>query len=209
MKILIADDHTIVREGVRMVLKEAYPFAEITEVSDSVSLLKQVTHETWDVIICDISMPPGDSGLDALIKIKQHAPHTPVIILSMHAADQYAVRAIKAGASAYLNKGTATRELVKAVNQVLSGKRYLSPEVADILADACEHGNKGHTIDALSNRELEVFKLLASGKSVSEAAKELFLNTNTISTFRARIFEKMGFANIMELIKYAVDQRLA
>jgi two-component system invasion response regulator UvrY len=208
MKILIADDHTIVREGIKMLLTEAYPFATITDVSDSVDLMKQVRKEKWDVIICDISMPPGDSGLEAIKQIKEHASSTPVIILSMHAADQYAVRAIKAGASGYLTKGAATLELVKAVNQVLSGRKYLSPDVADALADAFEHGNTTHSVENLSDREFEVFKLLASGKSISDIAKQLILSTNTISTFRGRIFDKMGFHNNMELIKYAVDNKL-
>ena len=208
MKILIADDHTIVREGIKMLLTEAYPFAEITDVSDSVDLMKRVMKGKWDVVICDISMPPGDSGLDAIKKIKEYAPGTPVIILSMHAADQYAVRAIKAGASGYLTKGAATLELVKAVNQVLSGRKYLSPEVADALADAFEHSQNKQTVENLSDREFEVFKLLASGKSISDIAKQLILSTNTISTFRARVFEKMGFHNNMELIKFAVDNKL-
>jgi DNA-binding NarL/FixJ family response regulator len=208
MKILIADDHTIVREGITMLLREAYPFAEIIDVSDSVDLMKSVMKGKWDVVICDISMPPGDSGLDAIKKIKEYAPGTPVIILSMHAADQYAVRAIKAGASGYLTKGAATLELVKAVNQVLSGRKYLSPEVADALADAFEHSQNKQTVENLSDREFEVFKLLASGKPISDIAKQLILSTNTISTFRARVFEKMGFHNNMELIKYAVDNKL-
>ncbi len=208
MKIIIADDHTIVREGIRMLLTEAYPFAEIADVSDSVDLMKLVLKGKWDVIICDISMPPGDSGLEAIKRIKEHSPSTPVIILSMHAPDQYAVRAIKAGASGYLTKGAATLELVKAVNQVLSGKKYLSPDVADILADAFEHINNTQTIESLSDREFEVFKLLASGKSISEIAKQLILSSNTISTFRSRIFDKMGFHNNLELIKYAVDNKL-
>lgn len=208
MKILIADDHTIVREGIRMLLTEAYPFAEIADVSDSVDLMKLVFKSKWDVIICDISMPPGDSGLEAIKKIKEHAPGTPVIILSMHAPDQYAVRAIKAGASGYLTKGAATLELVKAVNQVLSGRKYLSPDVADILADAFENLHSTQTVESLSDREFEVFKLLASGKSISDIAKHLILSSNTISTFRARIFEKMGFHNNLELIKYAVEHKL-
>ena len=208
MKILIADDHTIVREGIIRILKEAFPFAEITDVCDSVDLIKQVLKGVWDVIICDISMPPGDSGVEAVKKIKELAPRTPVIILSMHAVDQYAVRAIKAGASGYLTKDTATLELVTAVNRVLSQRKYLSPEVADAMADAFENDNNDRSVENLSDREFEVFKLLASGKSVSEIAKQLILSTNTISTFRAKLNEKMGFHNNMELIKYAVDNKL-
>jgi two-component system invasion response regulator UvrY len=208
MRILIADDHTIVREGIKLLLIEAYPSAEIVDVSDSVDLMKKVYKEKWDVVICDISMPPGDSGLEAIKQIKEASPKTPVIILSMHTPDQYAVRAIKAGAMGYLTKSAATLELVKAVNQVLSGKKYLSPDVADVLADAFENIHNTQSIESLSDREFEVFKLLASGRSISDIAKQLILSTNTVSTFRARIFEKMGFQNNLELIRYAVDNKL-
>ncbi len=208
MRILIADDHTIVREGVKLLLTEAFPFAEVIDVSDAVDLMKLVYKEKWDVIICDISMPPGDSGLEAVKQIKEHSPKTPVIILSMHAPDQYAVRAIKAGAMGYLTKGVATLELVKAVNQVLSGKKYLSADVADVLADAFEHLNNTQSVESLSDREFEVFKMIASGKSISEIAKQLVLSTNTVSTFRARVFDKMGFQNNLELIRYAVNNNL-
>lgn len=208
MKVLLADDHTIVREGIKLLLSEAYPFAEIVDVSDSIDLMKKVYKEKWDVIICDISMPPGDSGLDSIKQIKEYSPKTPVIILSMHAPDQYAVRSIKAGAMGYLTKGAATLELVKAVNQVMSGKKYLSPDVADVLADAFENSNKNQSVENLSDREFEIFKLLASGKSVSDISKQLVLSPNTVSTFRARVFEKMGFQNNLELIRYAVDNKL-
>ncbi len=208
MKILLADDHTIVREGIKMLLREAYPAAEIVDVSDAVDLMKLVYKNTWDVIVCDISMPPGDSGLEAIKSIKEHSPKTPVIILSMHAPDQYAVRAIKAGAMGYLTKGAATLELVKAVNQVLSGKKYLGPDVADVLADAFGGNGNSQSIENLSDREFEVFKLLASGKSISDIAKHLVLSSNTVSTFRARVFEKMGFHNNLELIRYAVDNKI-
>jgi two-component system invasion response regulator UvrY len=208
MKILIADDHTIVREGIKMLLIEAYPSAMIVDVSDSVELLRLVFDEKWDVIISDISMPPGDSGLEAIKKIKHHTPATPVIILSMHAPEQYAVRAMQSGASGYLTKGAATLELVNAVNQVLTGKKYLTAEVVNVLADAFENSNSHKTIQHLSEREGEVFKMLAQGKTISEIAKELTLSTNTISTFRSRVFEKMGFHNNLELIKYAIDHKL-
>lgn len=207
MKILIADDHTIVREGVKMLLTEAYPLAEITDVSDSASVIEHASGMQWDVIICDISMPPGESGLEAIKKIKEHSPKTPVLILSMHAPDQYALRAIKAGAMGYLNKGVATLELVTAVNRVMSGKKYLSQDVAWILADAVEQRHE-QSVEHLSDREFEVFTLLASGKSVTDIAKQLRLSSNTVSTFRLRVFEKMGFKNNLELIKYALDNKI-
>lgn len=208
MKIIIADDHTIVREGIKMLLTEAYPHAEIVDVPDSVALLKKVLNEKWDVIISDISMPPGESGLEALTKIKKHSPATPVIILSMHAPEQYALMAIKSGASGYLTKGAATFELVNAVNQVLSGKKYLTPEVVNILADTFDNDKSSKSVKNLSEREYVVFMHLARGKTISEIAKELALSTNTISTFRGKVLEKMGFHNTLELIKYAVDNKL-
>ncbi|NCI49537.1 response regulator transcription factor [Sediminibacterium roseum] len=208
MRILIADDHTIVREGIKMLLRDAYPNAEIVDVCDSIDLMKCVYKQKWDVIICDISMPPGDSGLDAIKQIKENSPKTPVIILSMHKPDQYAVRAIKAGAMGYINKGAATLELVKAVNQVMSGRKYLSDDVADVLADAFEHYNNATGVETLTDREFEVFKLIASGRSISEIAKQLVLSNNTVSSFRTRVFEKMGFQNNLELIRYAVDNKL-
>jgi two-component system invasion response regulator UvrY len=208
MRILIADDHTIVREGIKMLLTEAYASAEIVDVSDAASLLEQVLQSKWDVVISDISMPPGDSGLDILPKIKAHTPATPVIILSMQSPEQYAVRAMRAGAAGYLTKGAATLELVNAVNIVITGRKYVSPEVAYVLADAFENTSHKKTIEKLSERELEVFNLLATGKTISEISKELVLSNNTISTFRGRIFEKMGFHNNMELIRYAIDNKI-
>ncbi|MES2333039.1 MAG: response regulator transcription factor [Bacteroidota bacterium] len=208
MKILIADDHTIVRKGVKMLLTENFPFTDITDVSDSVELMKMVLQEKWNIIISDISMPPGESGIDTIKKIKQYAPGTPVLILTMHPAKEYAVKAIKAGASGYLSKSADTKEFIKAVGMVLSGSRYLNPEVSDIMADAFINDNENRSVDKLSNREFEVFKLMSAGKSLSQIADDIFLSTNTISTFRAKIFEKMGFQNNLELIKYAVDNKL-
>lgn len=208
MRILIADDHTIVREGIKMLLTEAYPFAEIVDVSDSGELLRLACSEKWDVIISDISMPPGDSGLEAVKKIKTQTPNVPVLMLSMHSPEQYAVRAMQSGASGYLTKGAATLELVNAVNAVLSGKKYLTAEVVHVLADAFEHSGSGRNIANLSERELEVFKMLASGKTISDIARTLSLSANTISTFRSRVFEKMDFSNNLELIKYAIDNKL-
>jgi two-component system invasion response regulator UvrY len=208
MRILIVDDHTIVRDGVKMLLGEAYPAAEIVDAVDSRDMIERAAKGKWDVIITDISMPPGDSGLDAIRKVKELTATTPVIILSMHAPQQYAVRSMKAGASGYLTKSAAALELVKAVNQVLSGRRYISEDVAGVLADAFEKPEAQRSVDHLSDRELEVFKLLAKGKSVSDIARLLTLSANTVNTFRGRLLEKMQFQNNLELIKYAVDNCL-
>jgi two-component system invasion response regulator UvrY len=208
MKIILADDHVLVRSGVHRILQEAFPTSQIAEVGNTNELLELIKQESWDLVISDISMPPGDSGIEAIKKIKQLAPKTAVIMMSMHSPELYAVRAIKAGAAGYLSKDMASIELVKAIQQVLSGRKYMSPEVASILADAVGSTYGERSIDILSEREREVFRLLVHGHSVSEIAKLLSLNTNTISTFRARIFEKMAFQNNMELIRYAVDNGL-
>lgn len=208
MRILLADDHTIVREGIKLLLVEAYPLAEIVDVADAASLLQHVYKSKWDVVICDISMPPGESGLAAVKQVKEHAPKLPVIMLSMHPPAQYAVRAIKSGAMGYLTKGAAALELVSAVNTVLSGRKYLSADVVDIMADTIENLDKLNSIEGLSDRELEVFKLMASGKVISDIARELNLSPNTISTFRSRIFEKMGFHNNLELIKFSLENKI-
>lgn len=208
MKIILADDHTMVRSGVYRILQEAFPTSTIAEAGNANELLALVKQETWDLVISDISMPPGESGLEAIKKIKQHSPKTAVIIMSMHAPELYAVRAIKAGAAGYLSKDMASVELVKAIEQVLSGRRYMSPEVATILADAVGSAHEERSLDILSEREREVFQLLVQGHAITDIAKTLSLNANTISTFRARILEKMGFQNNMELIRYAVDNGL-
>jgi two-component system invasion response regulator UvrY len=209
MTILLADDHVLIRDGIKFLLSAAYPLAAITVASDSVELLQKVPLEKWDVIVLDISMPPGDSGLESIRLIKEQFPKTPVVVLSMHPIDQYAVRAIKAGASGYLNKGEAGQELIKAINHVLSGRRYLGPEVALAMADTIEGiDNKPRSLEKLSDRELEVLKMLASGMPVADISKKLGLRSNTVSTFRSKIFEKMNFQNNVELVKYAVTNKL-
>lgn len=208
MKILIADDHNIVRKGLMMILIEAYPFAHFKEAADSAELLMQVAKDTWDVIISDISMP-GRSGAEVIKQVKELAPDTPVLILSTHPAEQYAVRTIRAGASGYLVKDSAPEELVKAVETVLvRKKRYITSEVADLLAEATSNGANILLHDHLSEREFEVFKLIANGKKTSEIAEMLSISINTISTYKARILEKMHLKNNAEIIKYALEQKL-
>jgi two-component system invasion response regulator UvrY len=187
MRILIADDHTLIREGLRKILAEAFPFAEITDVPDSADLLKNALMHQWDIIISDISMP-GHSGIEILKQIKEHAPQTPVLILSMHAPEQYAVRSLRSGASGYLTKESAPFELVKAVKQILSGRKYITSEVAEVLSD----------------REFEVFKMIVMGQSISSIGEQLSLNVNTISTYRGRILEKMNMKSNADLVKYAI-----
>lgn len=207
MKILIADDHSVVRKGLRMILAETYPLAQIAEVADAFELLNKAGKEEWTVIISDISMP-GRSGADIIKEIKVLAPKTPLLILSGHAPQQYAVRTIKSGASGYLTKESAPEELVKAIEHVLGGRKYITAEIAELLADAYGDDTDKLPHQYLSDRELEVFKLISAGNSISEAADILSLSVNTISTYRTRILEKMHLHSNAELIKYALEHHL-
>jgi len=207
LRILVADDHTVVRRGLRQILLEGFPGAAIEEVADAEDLVKQVMKLPWDVVISDLSMP-GRSGLDALQQIKQLQPGLPVLILSIHPEDQYALRVLKAGASGYLSKDMAPDELVNAVQKVMLGKKYISAAVAEKLASALDQDNSKAPHEALSDREFSVLKMLAAGKSVSEIADSLFLSVTTVSTYRARILAKMNLKNNADLTLYAVEHKL-
>ena len=191
IRILIADDHAIVRKGLRQILTDQYPTAFIGEVADAERLIQATITEPWDVVICDMSMP-GRSGLDALNQIKQSSPKLPVLIMSMYPEDQYALRVLKAGASGYLGKETIHDDIVKAVDTVMLGKKFITTAIAEKLANAFDAGTPGQLHESLSDREFDVFKLLASGKSVSEIGEQLSLSATTVSTYRSRIMEKMG-----------------
>lgn len=207
MKILIADDHAIVRKGLAQILQEEFPSAEVTEVANSTEVLEQVNKQIWDVILLDISMP-GRNGIETLKQIRTNGIKAPVLMLSMHPEEQYAVRVLKAGASGFLNKQSATEELLTAIHKVLAGKKYITSFLADKLAEGLgESGNKlAHEL--LSDREMQVLQFIASGKTVSEIAEEISLSVNTISTYRARILEKIELHNNAELTRYAIDNNL-
>lgn len=207
IKILIADDHTIVRRGLKQILLEGFPNAEVGEVPDAEELIKRVISETWDVVISDLSMP-GRSGLDALQQIKLINPKLPVLILSIHPEEQYAVRALKAGAAGYLSKDLAPDELVIAVQKVMLGKKYITASIAEKLASLIEHDSDKPVHDILSDREFSVFKYLAGGKSISEIAEMLFLSITTVSTYRSRILHKMNLKNNSDLTMYAIENKL-
>lgn len=207
LKILIADDHAIVRKGLKQLLLEEYPSATIGEVGDTESLIKQVISNGWDIVICDMNMP-GRSGLDALIHIKQVAPDLPVLIMSMYPEDQYALRVLKAGASGYLQKESIHDDIIRAVQTVQLGKKFITPSIAEKLADAIHNSNNKQPHELLSDREFDVFKLLASGKSVSDIANQLSLSTTTVSTYRSRILEKMGIKSNADLTRYALEKKL-
>jgi two-component system invasion response regulator UvrY len=207
MRILIADDHAIVRRGLREILLEEYPSAIIAEAPDAEELLKKIFQEKYDLVISDLNMP-GRGGLDALKQIKQAFPKLPVLIMSIYPEDQYAVRAIRAGASGYFNKNSIHEELFRAIESVRNGKKYITASVAEKLADAIPVEGAKIPHQQLSDREFEVFKLLADGKTVSEIANQLSLSSNTVSTYRARILDKMNLHSNNELMRYALEQKL-
>ncbi len=207
IRVLIADDHTVVRRGLRQILLEGFAGAHVEEVPDAEELVKRVMQDEWDVIISDLSMP-GRSGLDALQQIKQLNPKLPVLILSIHPEDHYALRVLKAGASGYLSKDSAPDELVNAVKKVLLGKKYITDSIAEKLAAVLDKDSNKAPHEILSDREFSVLKLLAAGKSVSDIADSLFLSVTTVSTYRSRIMQKMDMKSNADLTLYAVEHKL-
>lgn len=207
LRILIADDHMVVRKGLKQILLEEFPTAHIEDVPDAEGMIKKIMNAKWDVVVSDLSMP-GRSGLDALQQIKQINANLPVLILSIHPEEHYALRVLKAGASGYLSKGSASEELVKAVQTVLLGKKYISASVAEKLATNFYSDSAKQAHELLSDREFDVMKQLAIGKSVSEIADILSLSVTTISTYRARIMSKMNLKTNSDLTKYAIENNL-
>jgi|APDOM4702015248_1054824.scaffolds.fasta_scaffold00311_7 DNA-binding NarL/FixJ family response regulator len=208
MRIIIADDHAIVRRGLKLLLLEEYPSATISEVGDAESLVQEVIKNKWDVVICDISMP-GRSGLDALSQIKQIEPNLPVLIMSMYPEDQYALRVLKAGASGFLGKETIHDDIIKAIQTVQLGKKFITSSIAEKMTTSLvKNSNNATLYEKLSDREFDVFKMLSSGKSVSEIAAQFSLSVTTVSTYRSRILEKMGMKSNAELIRYALENKL-
>jgi two-component system invasion response regulator UvrY len=207
MRILIADDHAIVRRGLAEILLEAWPSAEIEQVGDADRLLQRAMDDSWDVVISDLMMP-GRSVLETLQQIRQYQPQLPVLILSIFPEEQYATRVFKAGASGYINKDAAPTELVKAIQRIMQGRKYITPAVAEKLASDLSVDKERPPHEALSDREFHVMKLLAAGKSISEIAVQLSLSPTTISTYRGRIMEKMKMKANAELARYALENGL-
>jgi DNA-binding NarL/FixJ family response regulator len=207
MKFLVADDHAIVRKGLAQILSDEFPAALIKEVSNSHEVLEEVGKEAWDVILLDISMP-GRNGIETLKQIRADGIKIPVLMLSMYSEEQYAVRVLKAGASGFLNKETATEELLEAVHKVLSGRKYITASVAEKLIDTLGDGEEKPAYESLSDREMQVLQHIASGKTVSEIAEEVSLSVNTISTYRSRILDKLKLNNNAEITRYAIDNNL-
>jgi two-component system, NarL family, invasion response regulator UvrY len=204
-RILLADDHSFIRLGLIQILKDEYPSAEIKEVGDGDSLIKEVVKHDWDLVISDLDMP-GKNGLEALEQIKLINPKLPVLILSIFTDDMYAVRVLKAGASGYMNKNAAPYELITAVQRILLGRKYITPEIAEKLLTSKGGDKQPH--EFLSNREFEIFKMLALGKTVSQISESLSLALTTISTYRGRIMEKLSLSTNSELTRYAMTHHI-
>ncbi len=207
LKLLIADDFPLFRRGVKELLTDGLGAITVGECGNAHDLLELVRHKKWDGVILDITMP-GSTGTETLKQLKAEYPKLPVLVLSMHPEDQYAVRMFKAGADGYLTKASAPEELVKAMKKVLSGGQYVSPSLAEMLAVKLKASTGGIPHERLSDREYEVMCLIASGKSVSEIAETMHLGVTTISTYRARILEKMNLKNNADLTRYALKRGL-
>lgn len=200
---VIADDHSIVRRGIREIIQEEFPSCAIDEASDAETLIQKIMQRKYDLVVTDLSMP-GRNGLEALLQIKNIDANLPVIVLSIHPEDQYAIRAFKNGAKGYLNKETAPDELVKAIKQVLAGKKYITETVAEKMFNTIQQSEQP-LHQTLSDREFEVFKLIATGKSNSSIAKQLCLSETTVSTYRSRVLEKLNLRSNADIIRYAID----
>ena len=207
LKVLIADDHAVVRRGLKEILEETSDMMVGGEATNSREVLDLVMAKRWDVLVLDITMP-GRSGLDILKEVKQLCPKLPVLVLSMHSEEQFASRVLKAGAAGYLPKETAPEELVKAIRKVCAGGRYVSASQAEKLTYLIASGADRMPHEALSNREYEVLRLIASGRTVTQIGHQVKLSVKTISTYRTRILDKMRMQNSAELTHYAIKNRL-
>ncbi len=207
LKILIADDHTIVREGLKQILAEISDVVTTDEASNGQEVLQKVWKNNYDMLLLDISMP-GRSGLDILKQLKSDKPSLKTLILSMHPEEQYAVRAFKAGASGYLTKESTPHELIEAIQKISVGKKYVSSSLAETLACHLEMESEKPLHETLSDREFEVMCMIASGKTVKEISEELSLSVKTISTYRTRILRKMKMKNNSQLTRYTLQNHL-
>jgi two-component system invasion response regulator UvrY len=207
IKILIADDHAIVREGLKQIVAEEKDIQVAGEAENAEQMMELLEKEKWSLIILDINMP-GKSGLEALKDIKQLYPALPVLILSMFSEDQYGIRALKAGASGYLKKVSAPTELVTAIRKIVSGGKYINPSLAEKLADKFGETQKKSLHENLSDREYQIMCNIALGKSAEEIAQELSISINTVYTYRNRILEKMSLKSNVELTQYVLSNKL-
>lgn len=206
-KILICDDHSAIRSGLKLILGQEYPGTEFGEASSATEVTKKIAEKNWDLLILDLDMP-GRNGLEVLQQIKTEKTNIRVLIFSMHPEEQIAIRAMKLGAYGYLSKDTADTELLKAVDQVLNGKKYISASLGQAMVSQLENPEQKALHESLSDREYQTLILIAKGKTISEIANELSLSIPTISTYRSRILEKTGMKTSAELTSYAVRNKL-
>lgn len=207
MRILLTDDHAVVREGLKLILADHFKRATFGEARNAQEAFARVSREAWDVAVLDVTMP-GPSGLEVLKEMKRLRPRMPVLILSMHPEDQFAVRMLKTGAAGYLTKESASQELVDAIEKVIAGRRYISSSLAERMASYLDKDVQKLPHERLSDREFLVLRMIASGKTVGQIAQELSLSVKTISTYRARLLEKMDMKNNSELTHYAIQRGL-
>jgi DNA-binding NarL/FixJ family response regulator len=205
-RVFIADDHALFREGVKALLADETDLAVAGEAGTARETLQRVRDEPWDILLLDISLPDG-SGIDLLRQIRPHKPELPILILSMYPEEQYAVNLLRAGATGYVTKDAVPREVIQAIRTLLHGRKYISPDVAQILAEDI-HGDTRPPHLQLSEREFQVFCKLAAGRSVGDIADELFLSNKTVSTYRSRILEKMNAKSNADLTYYAIKNGL-
>lgn len=209
MKFLLIDDHKIIREGLKQILLIHFPSSLFDECSNAEDVIQMITATEYNVVICDLSMG-GRSGLDVVKQVKEIRPHLPVLILSMHPEEHYAMRALKAGAWGYLNKSAGAELLIPAIQRVLQGRKYISPYMAEQLANNIDGRkvNAGALHERLSAREFDVFKLIVEGKSIADISQQLSLGASTVSTHRARILHKLDMKSNAEMVRYALENNL-
>jgi len=207
MRILIADDHELIRRGLRGLLLDHFPGAEIADAADAREALEAIGEGEWDLALVDINMP-GRSGLELLRDLRRLKPSLPVLVVSAHTEEDFALRALKLGAAGYVSKQSASDVLVGAVRKVLAGGRHVSAAVAEKLAQAAAEGWSGTPQENLSHRELQVLQMIARGKTIKEIAAELALSEKTIATYRSRISEKLGLSTNVELTRFALQHKL-
>lgn len=207
MRIILVDDHELIREGLKKVIAKESDIEVIGEAQNAEEMFELLSKNEIDIVILDITLP-GRSGLDLIGEIKTHYPEVKVLILSMHPEDRFAVRALRAGAYGFITKGTASKILIEALRKIADGRKFITPTLAEHLAFELDVDHNKPLHENLSNREFEVMRLIAEGKSVSEIAEMLFISVNTVTSYRARIMEKMKMKTNAEIIRYAIEQNL-
>ena len=207
LRVLLADDHPLVRQGLKRVLADEFGEVSFGEAEDGTQVLELIRRQDWDILILDITMP-GRSGFDILAVLKEEYPNLPVLVLSMHSEDQYALRVLREGAAGYITKGRAPGEVIEAIRKVLAGGKYVSPSFAERFVLDIAAGSGGPQHEILSRREFQVLHMLASGKTLTETAGSLSLSVKTVGTYRARICDKLKLKTNAELTDYAVRNRI-